>query len=92
MAENRVYNDQASGKLDPRPGLEALLKALRPGDTLVVRKRDRLGNDLRHVVNLTHYFTEREVGLKVLASEAAAIDTTTPAEKMISSVFAALAK
>ncbi len=31
----RLYEDHASGKRDDRPGLEACLKSLRPGDTLV---------------------------------------------------------
>jgi DNA invertase Pin-like site-specific DNA recombinase len=33
-----LYEDQASGKRDDRPGLEACLKALRQGDTLVAWK------------------------------------------------------
>ena len=37
-----LYEDQASGKREDRPGLVACLKALRPGDTLVVWKLDRL--------------------------------------------------
>ena len=44
-----LYEDQASGKRDNRPGLEACLKALRQGDTLVAWKLDRLGRDLRHL-------------------------------------------
>ena len=32
----QIYEDRASGRLDARPGLDATLKALRPGDTLVV--------------------------------------------------------
>lgn len=43
-----IYEDLASGKKDNRPGLEACLKALRSGDTLVVWKLDRLGRDLRY--------------------------------------------
>jgi DNA invertase Pin-like site-specific DNA recombinase len=31
-----LYEDQASGKREDRPGLAACLKALREGDTLVV--------------------------------------------------------
>ena len=43
-----IYEDRASGRLDARPGLDAMLKALRTGDTLVVWKLDRLGRNLRH--------------------------------------------
>ena len=39
--------------MDARPGLDATLKALRKGDTLVVWKVDRLGRNLRHLVNTT---------------------------------------
>src|SRR5215212_5842310 len=48
---DHIYEDQASGKHDDRPGLAACLKALREGDVLVVWKLDRLGRDLRHLVN-----------------------------------------
>ena len=49
-----IYEDTASGKRDDRPGLAACLKALREKDTLVVWKLDRLGRDLRHLVNTVH--------------------------------------
>lgn len=39
----RIYDDTASGKNDDRPGLQACLKGLQPGNTLVVWKLDRLG-------------------------------------------------
>ena len=48
---SQLYEDQASGKKDDRPGLEACLKSLRDGDTLIVWKLDRLGRNLRHLVN-----------------------------------------
>jgi len=53
-----------SGKRDDQPGLAACLKALREGDTLVVWKLDRLGRDLRHLVNTVHDLTARGIGLK----------------------------
>ena len=43
-----LYEDQASGKREDRPGLAACLKALREEYTLAVWKLDRLGRDLRH--------------------------------------------
>jgi DNA invertase Pin-like site-specific DNA recombinase len=38
----RLYEDHASGHIDDRPGLDACLKSLRAGDTLVVWKLDLL--------------------------------------------------
>ena len=89
---SRLYEDHASGKRDDRPGLEACLKAVRPGDTLVAWKLDRLGRDLRHLVNLVHELTARGVGLRVLAGEGAAIDTTTANGRLVFGIFAALAE
>jgi DNA invertase Pin-like site-specific DNA recombinase len=92
VAPAQIYEDRASGRLDARPGLEALLKALRAGDTLVVWKLDRLGRDLRHLVNTVHDLTQRGIGFKVLTGHGASIDTTTPAGKLVFGIFAALAE
>nr|WP_067294068.1 recombinase family protein [Marinobacterium profundum] len=92
VAVNDVYEDMASGRKDDRPGLAACLKALRDGDTLVVWKLDRLGRDLRHLINTVHDLTARGVGLKVLTGHGAAIDTTTAAGKLVFGIFAALAE
>ncbi len=88
----QIYEDQASGKQDDRPQLAACLKALRSGDTLIVWKLDRLGRDLRHLVNVVHDLTDRGVGLKVLTGQGAAIDTTTASGKLVFGIFAALAE
>jgi len=87
-----LYEDRASGKRDDRPGLAACMKALREGDTLVIWKLDRLGRDLRHLVNTVHDLTTRGIGLRVLTGEGAAIDTTTAAGKLVFGIFAALAE
>ena len=89
---DHLYEDQASGRRDERPGLMACLKALRDGDTLLVWKLDRLGRNLRHLVNTVHDLTARGVGLKVLTGQGAAIDTTTAAGKLVFGIFAALAE
>jgi len=89
---DQIYEDHASGKLDDRPGLVALLKALRPGDTLTVWKLDRLGRDLRNLINTVHELEERGVALKVLTGHGASIDTTTPSGKLVFGIFAALAE
>jgi DNA invertase Pin-like site-specific DNA recombinase len=92
VAAGHLYQDLASGKREDRPGLAACLKALRRGDVLVAWKLDRLGRDLRHLVNLVHELTERGVGLKILTGHGAAIDTTTASGKLVFGIFAALAE
>ena len=87
-----LYEDHASGKKDDRPQLAACVKALREGDTLVVWKLDRLGRDLRHLVNIVHDLTQRGIGLRVLTGEGAAIDTSTASGKLVFGIFAALAE
>lgn len=91
LAEN-IYEDQASGAKDNRPGLIACLKALREGDTLVVWKLDRLGRDLKHLVNTVQDLSGRQVGFKVLAGQGANIDTTTANGRLVFGIFAALAE
>jgi DNA invertase Pin-like site-specific DNA recombinase len=92
VSERHLYSDTASGKQDDRPGLAACLQALREGDTLVVWKLDRLGRSLRHLVNVVHDLTSSGIGLKVLTGQGAAIDTTTPAGKLVFGIFASLAE
>ena len=87
---DRLYEDHASGKRDDRPGLEACLKSLRKNDTLVAWKLDRLGRDLRHLVNLVHDLTGCGIGLKVLAGQGANLDTTTANGRLVFGIFAAL--
>ena len=87
-----LYEDHASGKKDDRPSLEACLKALRAGDTLVAWKLDRLGRDLKHLVNLVDDLTKRGIGLRVLAGQGANIDTTTANGRLVFGIFAALAE
>lgn len=87
-----LYEDHASGKKEDRPGLTACLKALREGDTLYIWKLDRLGRDLRHLINTVYDLTSRGIGLKVLTGHGAAIDTTTPSGKLVFGIFAALSE
>ena len=90
--EERLYEDRASGRLDHRPGLEACLKALQPGNTFVVWKLDRLGRDLKHLVTTVDELRDRGVGLRVLAGAGAEIDTSTANGRLIFGIFAALAE
>lgn len=92
VKEERIYQDLASGRKDMRPGLNDCLKALQSGNTLVVWKLDRLGRDLKHLVNLTDDLRKRDIGFKVLTGQGAQIDTTTPNGRLVFGMFASLAE
>jgi DNA invertase Pin-like site-specific DNA recombinase len=87
-----LYEDFASGKNDDRQGLASCLKSLRKGDTLMVWKLDRLGRNLRHLVNTVHALSEKGISFKVLTGQGAQIDTTTSQGKLVFGIFAALAE
>ena len=87
-----LYHDEASGQRADRHGLAACLKALRKDDVLVVWKLDRLGRDLRHLVNTVQELADRGIGFKVIAGQGIEIDTTTASGKLVFGIFAALAE
>jgi DNA invertase Pin-like site-specific DNA recombinase len=90
--DERIYKDLSSGRKDDRPGLRECLKALQPGNTLVVWKLDRLGRDMKHLINTVQDLGNQDIGLKVLAGAGAQIDTTTANGRLIFGIFAALAE
>ncbi len=62
---------------------------MRPGDTLVVWKLDRLGRSLKHLIETVTGLQERVIGLKSLTEQ---IVTTSSGGKLIFLVFGALAE
>ena len=92
VGKESIYKDEISGRSNDRPGLDSCLKALRPGDVLIVWKLDRLGRSLRHLVDTVHDLADRNIGFKVLTGQGAEIDTTTASGKLVFGIFAALAE
>ena len=92
VSDDAIYEDQASGQREDRPGLAAFLKAARQGDVIVVWRLDRLGRNLRHLVNLVQDLNDRDIGIRVLAGQGARLDTTTASGKLVFALFAALAE
>lgn len=85
----RVFVDHASGSLHSRPELDRVMDQLRPGDTLVVWRLDRLGRSIRQLIDQLSVLQERGIGFKSLQE---AIDTTSPGGRLVFHVFAALAE
>ena len=64
----RVFTDQGiSGPVADQPGLDRALKALKPGDTLIVWKLDRLGRSLAHLVQTVADLGKRDIGFRSLS-------------------------
>jgi DNA invertase Pin-like site-specific DNA recombinase len=84
----KTFTDKTSGTLDRRPQLDRLLDQLRPGDTVVVWRLDRLGRSLRHLIALSEDLMDRQVGLRSLQES---LDTTTANGRLFFTIMGALA-
>lgn len=84
-----VFHDKASGASAYRPALDDALKNLKPGDTLVAWRLDRLGRSLQHLIAIVTMLEQRRVGFRSLTE---AIDTTTAGGRLLFHIMGALAE
>lgn len=85
----RVFTEHASGGRWDRPELHRMLDQLRPGDVLVVWKLDRLSRSLKDLLHLMELVEGKGAGFRSLTE---AIDTTTPAGRMMMQLVGAFAE
>ena len=85
-----IYTDKVSGARSNRPGLDACVAALEPGDTLVVWRLDRLGRSMPHLVGLVEELLGKGIGFRSLQD--GAIDTTTASGELMFNIFSNLAQ
>lgn len=88
--EDHIFVDKASGTRSDRPGLDACLALLKPGDTLVVWRLDRLGRSMPHLVTMVEELLSKKIGFRSLCD--GAIDTTTASGELMFNIFSALAQ
>lgn len=86
---DQIFSDKLSGGDDERPGLKECLGCLKPGDSLVVWKLDRLSRSLPHLVSIIEDLRKKGIQFVSLTE---AMDTTTATGRLIFHVFAALAE
>src|SRR3712207_7975995 len=70
----RIFTDTASGARTDRPGLAGALLHLRPGDTLVVWRLDRLGRSLAHLIETIRQLDGQSIHFRSLQEQ---LDTAT---------------
>ncbi len=86
---DRIYPDKISSAKEHRPKLEKALDQLRPGDTLVVWRLDRLGRSLQELIMLVDGIRAKGADFRSLTEN---LDTSTPGGKLVFHFFAALAE
>ena len=84
-----VFSERASGGRWDRPELHRLLDQLRPDDVVLVWKLDRLSRSLKDLLTLLERIEAKGAGFKSLTE---AIDTTTPAGRMMMQMVGAFAE
>lgn len=84
-----IFIEKASGAQRDRPEMQAALRHLRAGDTLVVWKLDRLARSMKQLIETIESLEAKGVGFRSLTE---AIDTTTPGGRLLFHVFGALAE
>jgi len=92
VEERYCYYDIASGAKQDRPNLAACLKALHPGDTLVVWKLDRIARSLLHLLEILRDLQARDIGLRILEGVGAQMNPTTHEGKLFLQMLGAFAE
>ncbi len=85
----KYFSDKMTGSTFERKGLEELLAFVRPGDTVIVWKLDRLGRSLKDLIETLNLLNNRGIDFISLTES---IDTTTPSGKLIFHLMGALAE
>ena len=89
LKDNQIFIDKASGKNANRPALKDMLSRLREGDEVYITELSRLGRSTKDLIDLMETFEQMHVEVH---SKKEAIDTTTPAGKLIFHMLSAIAE
>jgi DNA invertase Pin-like site-specific DNA recombinase len=87
--DKTIFTDKITGTKTQRVGLEQALSYLRPGDTFVVWRLDRLGRSLKHLIETVTKLKEQQIAFKSLTEN---IDTSTSTGQLVFHIFGALAE
>ena len=86
----RTFEEKISGAKRNRPELIRMLDQVRSGDVIVVSRLDRLARSTRDLLEIAEQLKSAEAGLRSLHEPWA--DTTSPAGRMVLTVFAGIAE
>jgi len=89
VSAKNLYTDTITGTKENRPGLAQALSHLRPGDTLVVWRLDRLGRSLKHLIETVTALKQQGIAFKSITEN---IDTSSATGQLVFHIFGALAE
>jgi len=87
--DTNIYTDKITGTKQERPGLSVALSHLRPGDTFVVWRLDRLARSLTHLIETVNHLASQEIAFRSITEN---IDTSSATGKLTFHIFGALAE
>lgn len=85
----RIYSEKESGGKWDRKELQRTLDTLRPGDTLIVYKLDRLARSTKQLQDIAHTLKEQDVELVSLTEQ---LDTRTAMGKAMFGMIGVMAE
>lgn len=87
-----LFTDKASGKDTARPELQAALKHLRKGDTLIVHSMDRLARNLDDLRSIVKGLTDKGVAVQFIKESMTFTGEDSPMAQLMLSVMGAFAE
>ena len=92
VALDHAFTDRASGKDVQRPQLEALMRFVGQGDTVVVHSMDRLARNLDYLRRLVSTLTERGICIEFIKEQLTFTGEDSPMANLMLSVMGAFAE
>ena len=88
-ADANIFTDKITGTKQERPGLQEALSHLRPGDTFVVWRLDRLARSLTHLIETVNHLASQRIAFRSVTEN---IDTSSATGQLVLHIFGALAE
>jgi DNA invertase Pin-like site-specific DNA recombinase len=89
---DRVFEDKLSGRDRNRPQLQACLDFVRDGDTLLVHSLDRLGRNVRDLLDIVKELTDKGVTVSFLHPALSFSGADSPISKLLFLLLAGFAE